>query len=63
LAKGNPLAPGVARKQTVVKPKKEEEEQKEKIKVNVFDEDESKSDKYKQAGAILDNVSHCYDNL
>lgn len=47
LAKGNPLAPGVARKQTVVKSKKEEEEQKEKLKFDVFDDDESKLDKYK----------------
>ena len=41
-----------------MKPKKDEEEQKEKIKFNVFDEneDESKTDKYKQAGSILDNV-------
>lgn len=41
------MAPGVARKQTVVKSKKEEEEQKEKLKFDVFDDDESKPDKYK----------------
>ncbi len=57
LARGNPLAPGVARKQTVVKPKAEEET-KEKIRFDVFDdEDTNGGDKYKQAGAILDNVS------
>jgi hypothetical protein len=58
LAKGNPLAPGVARKQTVVRNKKdEEEENKEKIKLDIFKDEEEGANKYKNAGPVLDNVN------
>jgi hypothetical protein len=48
--------PGVARKQTITKPKKEEEEVKEKIKFDVFADEDETANKYKTSAPILDNV-------
>jgi hypothetical protein len=55
--------PGVARKQTVVKPRAaaaEEEEAKEKIKVDIFADEEPGSNKYKSSAPILDNVNQIF---
>lgn len=56
LAKGNPLMPGVARKQTVVKQKPVEEER-EKIRFDVFADEDPSANKYTQSQPVLDNVS------
>lgn len=48
--------PGVARKQTVVKPKVEEEEVKEKIRFDIFADEDTGTNKYKGSAPILDNV-------
>ena len=55
LAKGNPLMPGMARKQTVVKQKPVEEE-KEKIRFDVFADEDPNANKYTQSQPVLDNV-------
>ena len=58
LAKGNPLAAGVGRRNTVKPQKEETEEVKEKIKFDIFDDEgETNNEKYKKGGPTLDNVS------
>jgi hypothetical protein len=49
--------PGVARKQTVVKPR-QEEEAREKIKFDIFADEDPSLNKYKSTQPILDNEAN-----